>query len=141
MNARDIMTFNPVCCTPDTKLKEVAEMMLEFDCGEIPVVDNEKSLRPVGVITDRDIVCRAIAVGKNPLVMTAKECMTQPCISVSPETSIEECCAILEKNQIRRVPVVDDQGSCCGIVAQADLATHNLKEEVSEVLEEVSQRW
>ena len=66
-----------------------------------------------------------------------KEIMTQPCIMTTPETSIEDCCHKLEEYQIRRIPVVDDQGACCGVIAQADIALH-LKEKTAEVLEEVS---
>jgi CBS domain-containing protein len=138
MRIKDIMTFNPVCCTPETNLRDVARMMLDCDCGEIPVVDNPTDLRPLGVITDRDIVCRSLALGKNPLELTAGDCMTKPCIAVNPETSVEECCRLLEEKQIRRLPVVDEEG-CCGIVALADIAAHRLRDQVAEVLEEVSQ--
>jgi len=138
MRIKDIMTFNPVCCTMDTNLRDVARMMLDCDCGEIPVVDNPTDLRPLGVITDRDIVCRVIALGKNPMDFTAGSCMTKPCIAVNPETTVEECCRLLEEKQIRRLPVVDDQG-CCGIVALADIASHRLRDQVAEVVEEVSQ--
>ncbi len=138
MRIRDIMTNDPVCCTPETNLSDVARMMLDYDCGEIPVVDSATNLRPVGVITDRDIVCRTIALGKNALQMTAKDCMSQPCIAVSPDATIEECCQLLEEKQIRRLPVVDSQG-CCGIVALADIAAHKLRAHVAEVIEEVSQ--
>jgi CBS domain-containing protein len=138
MRIKDIMTYDPACCTPQTSLKDVARMMLDCDCGEIPVVDNATNLRPIGVITDRDIVCRSIALGKDPLQMTAEDCMSAPCVAVSPDTTIEECCRILEEKQIRRVPVVDDQG-CCGIVALADIAAHRLRDQLAEVMEEVSQ--
>ena len=58
MQVRELMTTNPACCTPDTPIQEVARMMMRCDCGEIPVVDNRQSMRPIGVITDRDIVLR-----------------------------------------------------------------------------------
>ncbi len=139
MKVKDIMTRDPYCCISGTTLQFVARMMLDCDCGEIPVVNNEVELKPIGVITDRDIVCRAVAQGKNPLDMTAGECMTQPCITVKPETIIEECCKILEEKKIRRIPVVDEKGCCCGIVSQADIATHHLTNQIAEILEEVSQ--
>ena len=137
MKVKEIMTTNPTCCTADTTLKEVAKMMLDHDCGEIPVVDNKN--RPIGVITDRDIVCRVLAKGENPLQKRTGDCMSKPCVTVTPETSMEDCCGLLQEKQIRRVPVVDDRGSCCGIVSQADIATHNLKEELVETVEMVSQ--
>ena len=138
MKVKDIMTSDPACCTPDTGLKDVARMMVENDCGEIPIVESEESQRPIGVITDRDIACRAVARGLNPLDLTAKDCMTSPCVTVTPETSVEECCQTMEEHQIRRVPVVDASGACCGIVAQADIARNASKRDTAEVVKEVS---
>ena len=139
MQVKDIMTPDPACCTPDSTLQRVAEMMVENDCGEIPVVDNMASMRPVGVVTDRDITCRTVAKGLNPLAMTVADCMTTPCVTVTPDASLDECCRVLEENQIRRVPVVDADGACCGIVALADIAKHAAKRETAEVVKEVSE--
>jgi CBS domain-containing protein len=138
MQVKEIMTADPACCTPETGLQEVAQMMIDHDCGEVPVVGNKQSKKPVGVITDRDIVCRAIAKGLNPLELKVADCMTQPSITVPLDMSLEECCTILEENQIRRVPVVDAGGSCCGIVALADIALNAKKSAAAEVLKEVS---
>ncbi|MFL6208728.1 MAG: CBS domain-containing protein [Pyrinomonadaceae bacterium] len=138
MQVKDFMTADPTCCTPDTTLQRVAEMMVEHDCGEIPVVENVASMLPVGVITDRDITCRTVAKGINPLTMTVADCMTTPCVTVMPDTPLAECCRILEENQIRRVPVVDAGGACCGIVALADIAQHAKRRETAEVVKEVS---
>jgi CBS domain-containing protein len=137
MQVKEIMTADPACCTSETTLQEVAGMMVEHDCGEIPVVENSK--RPIGVITDRDIVCRTVAQGINPLDLTVSDCMTTPCIAVTPEMSVEECCRILEDNKIRRVPVVDASGRCCGIVALADIALHAKSNATVEVVQEVSE--
>jgi CBS domain-containing protein len=139
MQVKDVMTPDPACCTPDTTLRRVAELMVEHDCGEIPVVEDMASMKPVGVVTDRDITCRAVAKGLNPLTLTASDCMTTPCVSVTPDTSLDECCRVLEENRIRRVPVVDGGGACCGIVALADIARHARKRETAEVVREVSE--
>jgi CBS domain-containing protein len=139
MQVKEIMTADPACCTSETGLQEVAQMMIDHDCGEVPVVENKQRLKPVGVITDRDIVCRTIAKGLNPLEMKVADCMSKPCITVTPDMSLEECCKILEENQIRRVPVVDADGSCCGIVALADIALHAKKSATAEVVKEVSE--
>jgi CBS domain-containing protein len=114
-------------------------MMVENDCGEIPVVESMANMLPIGVITDRDITCRTVAVGLNPLVMTVSDCMTTPCITVMPDTSLDDCCHIMEENLIRRVVVVDSSGACCGIVALADIARHAAKRETAEVVKEVSE--
>ena len=139
MEVKDVMTPDPACCMPDTVLQRVAELMVENDCGEIPVVENMANMRPVGVITDRDIVCRTVAKGLNPLSLTASDCLTTPAVTVTPETPLDECCRVLEENQIRRVPVVDASGACCGIVALADIAKHAAKSETAEVVKEVSE--
>jgi len=140
MQIQEIMTKDPRCCTQDTSLREVARMMVEFDCGEIPVVDNQQNFKPVGVVTDRDIVCRAVAEGRDPLELVARDCMTSPAVSVPPETTVEDCCRLMEQCQVRRVLVVDQSGRCCGIVAQADLARQLPTPQVAEVVREVSQR-
>lgn len=138
MRVKDIMTKNPALCTPDTSLREVARAMCEHNCGEIPVVDDKKTMKPIGVITDRDITCRSIAAGKNPLELKVGDCMTVPAVTVTPEMEVEECCVILAQEQIRRVPVVDKNGRCCGIVSQADIARQCGPAETGEVVREVS---
>jgi CBS domain-containing protein len=131
------MTRNPACCAADSPLQEAARLMVEHDCGEIPVLDFAD--RPIGVITDRDIVCRAIALGKNPLDLTVGDCMTSPCVTVPEDMSLSDCCDVLEQNQIRRVPVIDESGRCCGIVSQADVALASTKRTAAELVRAVSQ--
>jgi CBS domain-containing protein len=113
-------------------------MMVDCNCGEIPVVDSHNSMRPIGAITDRDITCRTVAKGLNPLAMTARDCMSTPCVTVSEGASLEECCQLMEENLIRRLPVVDSSGRCVGIIAQADIATR-VNQVAAEVLRQVSQ--
>lgn len=138
MQVSEIMTENPAVCTPDTRLQEVARLMVESDCGCIPVVESEENMKPVGVITDRDIACRTVAEGKNPLEMTVSDCMSSPCATVPREASVEDCCRMMEEKQVRRVPVVDERGGCCGIVAQADIAESATPQQTVEVVKGVS---
>lgn len=119
---KDIMTKNPICCLTSTNLKVVARLMLQYDCGEIPVLFSVDRPKIVGVITDRDIVCRTIAHGFNPLKMTAKEAMSSPVIIVKREMKIDDCCTLMEEEQLRRIPVVDDEENCCGIVTLSDIS-------------------
>jgi CBS domain-containing protein len=135
MKIQEIMTPNPACCGPETNVGEVARLMVDHDCGEIPVVRDGK---PIGVITDRDIAARAVAVGRNPLEMKASDLMSSPVITVSPSTDVDECCETMEEHRIRRVPVVDERGSCCGMVSQADIAKHASARKTAEVVKEVS---
>ena len=134
--AKDVMTPEPRCCSSETPLNEVANLMVEADCGEIPVVDGSNRL--IGVVTDRDIVCRVVAKGKDPSTCTAQDAMTQPVVAVLANTTLDEIVAVMEENRIRRVPVVDAQGCCCGIVAQADVAMVARESEVGEMVREVS---
>jgi CBS domain-containing protein len=136
MQVREVMTSDPVSCSADTTLREAATLMVDNDCGEIPVLDSRQY--PIGVVTDRDIACRAVAEGRSPDT-AVREIMSSPVITTTPESSLEDCCAALEDNQIRRVPVVDANGRCCGIVAQADIALHASPKEIAEVLRDVSQ--
>jgi CBS domain-containing protein len=139
MKVKEVMTADPACCISETALQEVAQMMIDHDCGEIPVVESKETKLPIGVITDRDIVCRTIARGLNPLDLTVADCMTKPCVTVTPDMSVEECSRIMEENKIRRVPVVDAGGCCCGIVALADIALRAQKGVTAEVVKEVSE--
>jgi CBS domain-containing protein len=138
MKVSEVMTKDPACCTPETGLKEVARLMVEHDCGEIPVVDGQRTMRPVGVVTDRDIVVRCVAEGKNPLEAEAGDVMSSPVVTVTPDMTLEEVADLMEEHQLRRVPVVDEAGAVCGIVAQADIAHHASAREVAEVVREVS---
>jgi CBS domain-containing protein len=110
--------------------------MVQNDCGEIPVVDT--SDQPIGVITDRDIVCRVVAEGKNPTGYTVAQYMSQPVVTVRADASLDEVVSTMEKYQIRRVPVTDERGCCAGIIAQADVALTGSEHDVSELVREVS---
>lgn len=136
MKVKDVMSKNAACCGSDTPLQDVAAMMVECDCGEIPVADARGHL--LGVVTDRDIVCRTVAQGRNPLDLTAGDAMTSPAITVEPDLTVKDCCDVLERNQIRRVPVVDAAGSCIGIVSLADIAREASGRKTAEVVKEVS---
>jgi CBS domain-containing protein len=131
-----VMTRDPVTCFVNTPLPEVAALMLAHDCGQIPVVDAEG--KPLGVVTDRDIVVRVVANGGNPATATAADAMTSPARTVAIDTDLDECLHMMEGAQIRRVPVVDARGRLAGIVATADLALAGKRKAIAEVMEEVS---
>jgi CBS domain-containing protein len=134
--ARDVMTPDPVCCSPRTTLDQVAQLMVDNNCGEIPIVDG--SDRPIGVVTDRDIVCRVVAEGEHPSAHTAESCMSTSVVTVRADAPLDEVISIMEDHQIRRVPVVDDGGSCAGIIAQADIAAVGPPSTTAELLWELS---
>ena len=138
MKVKDIMSTNVDSCTPETRLPEVARKMVDCDCGAIPVVDPQ-TRRPIGVVTDRDIVCRLVAQGRNPLELSARDCMTTPAVTVTPETSLDDGLDLMENHKIRRVAVVDQSGAICGIVSQADVAQHASKGDTAKVVRKVSE--
>jgi CBS domain-containing protein len=138
MKLKDAMTDNPICCTRNTPLEEVARMMLENDCGAIPVVEDQEKWKPIGIVTDRDMVTRAVADGKNPLDLVAGDIMTSHPVTVQGENDLEDAIRLMEKHRVRRILVVDRSGGCVGIVSQADIARHAPEREIGEVVEELS---
>ena len=133
--ARDVMTEKPGCCTPDTLLEQVAKLMVQHDCGEIPVVDSAD--RVVGVITDRDIVCRVVASGKNPLTTRAEACMSQLVVTVPMDASLEEVLTTMEKHQIGGM-AGRYRRAVCRTLSQSDLAWAGDEHDVAELVREVS---
>lgn len=138
MRIEEVMTRTPACCTPDTELQEIAQMMVEYDCGQIPLVQSTSDPKVLGVVTDRDIVSRLVAQGRNPLDLRADACMSQPVITVRIDDSVDECIRVMEVHRIRRVPVVDGEGVMRGIVSQADIAQHVSHASTGELVKEVS---
>lgn len=132
MKVATVMTKNPVVAAPSTYLSEVARKMLDNDVGEIPVVHDGK---PIGVVTDRDIVVRLVAHGQDPKQVRAQDCMTSPALTIEQNANLKECAELMARERVRRVPVVDAGGILCGIVALADLErrtdTRSMKAEVS----------
>ena len=117
MRIRQVMTQSPACCAPDTKLFAVAKMMVEHDCGEIPVCAEGEV---IGVVTDRDIACRAVARGMNPLDTPVRAVMTSEPYTISENAALTDAVALMEEHRVRRLPVTRD-AHLIGIVSQADL--------------------
>lgn len=138
MLVQDIMAKSPAVATPETPIVEIAKMMVEHDCGAIPVVTSQDSPKPVGIITDRDIVVRILAAEKKAMESMAKDAMTEGVATVGPNMTLEAAALIMQEHQIRRVPVVDEAGNVIGIVAQADIAL-NSPREAGEMVAEVSE--
>ncbi len=144
MRAQDLMTMSPVCVTPDEELRKVAQLMAEKDCGCIPVVDSSDNRHVIGVVTDRDIAIRAVAEGKGPSTK-ARDIMTADPRCCLPDDELRAVEHVMAEQQVRRVVIVDDDGSCVGIVAQADLARATEKapdvteRDVARVVERISQ--
>ncbi|GAB2516538.1 CBS domain-containing protein [Lysobacter humi (ex Lee et al. 2017)] len=137
MDIRSVMTPDPATCQAQTPIREIARLMLENDCGLVPVID--ASGKPVGTVTDRDIALRVVAEGRDPQQCTASEVMTSPVTTVSLESGLAETTDLMESEQIRRILVVDREGRLCGIVAQADVALSGRDRRTADLVEKVSQ--
>ncbi len=134
MLVKDIMTTRPTCCTPETRLDVVAKMMLNHDCGAIPVCDGD---RLAGMITDRDIVVRAVAKGMTPVAIAAADIMSRPVYTVREDETAEAALATMQKRRVRRLAVVDDMGALAGILAEADIARNLPDLEVAAALRNI----
>ncbi len=140
MKASDIMTSSPCCCSPNDSLQDVARTMRDNDCGAIPVVENGCV---VGIVTDRDLAVRALADGKSADAKVG-DVITRDVCCCGADDDVREVEKIMADNQVRRVPIVDADGCCVGIVAQADLARAALngarisEHEIAIVVENIS---
>jgi CBS domain-containing protein len=121
MSVQSIMTPNPACCTPSTSLQDVAKMMIDNDCGQIPVVAGDGSNRPIGVVTDRDIVVRVVADGTDPSTAKVRDAATMNPVTLTVDQSVDDAIRVMREQDIRRIPVVQDNRPA-GIVSLGDLA-------------------
>ena len=132
---REIMTGNVKTANREMSLQETAVLMRDGDMGAMPVIENNKL---VGIVTDRDIVVRAIAEGKNAETKIG-EVMTTEIFSVKPDDFVFEAIRLMGDKQVRRIPVVSETGELAGIIAMADIALEMEDErEIAETLEEIS---
>jgi CBS-domain-containing membrane protein len=115
------MTRNPECATERDSIRKAAQMMVDRDCGAIPVVSEDR--KAVGIITDRDIVVRVIAQGRELESATVRDAMSNDLKCVRENDSIDKVRQVMGSSQVRRVPVLDDNEKIAGIIALADLAT------------------
>ncbi len=138
MKIETIMTRQPTCCSPADTVQAVAQMMQKLDVGAIPVVSDAASRRLVGIITDRDLCVSAMAQGKDPRSTPIADYFTKQVITCFPDDTLESCEQKMKQNKIRRIPVVDRQNSCVGIVVQADLARVESPENFQALVAEIS---
>jgi CBS domain-containing protein len=141
MKARELMTADPTCCTPEDTIQQVAQLMRDHNCGCIPVVEDARSKRLVGVVTDRDIAIRCTAEGKGPQTRV-KDALSPNAKSCGPDDDVDAVERIMTGEQVRRVPVVDQRGCCVGMIAQADLALNHRaasESDVGKLVERISE--
>ena len=139
MKAHDIMTRNPRVVTPETTVREAARLMETENVGMIPVVRSEGSKSVVGIVTDRDIAIRHVAAGHN-----SSDCPVSEAMSSNPKTckttdSVDDVMKVMGKEQVRRIPIVDERGDLVGIVAQADIAREANDKKAERTIEKISE--
>jgi CBS domain-containing protein len=136
MKIKDVMTTSVECVRPETTLQEAAAKMKSLNVGSLPVCEGD---RPIGIVTDRDIVVRAIAEGRDPRTTRVPEAMTAEVVSVSETADVKEAARLMKDRQIRRIVVVDPNKRVVGIVSLGDIAVDTHDDKMSgDVLEKVS---
>jgi CBS domain-containing protein len=135
MKVRDLMTKEPATVGPDATLGEVATLMKQEDCGSIPVVEDS---RLVGIVTDRDLVIRSIAAGRDPKTQRVSEVMSADPITVGPDDDISAAEKVMSDRQVRRLPVVE-KGKLVGILVTAQVARSENERKTGATLKEISE--
>lgn len=135
MKVRDLMTSDVTCCQPTDTLQKAAQSMASLNVGSIPVCQNNKV---IGIITDRDICCKAVAAGKSHTT-PVRDCMSQKVVTCTPDTDAHEAADLMATHQIRRLPVCDASGNIVGILSIGDLATVDIHiNEAGDALSKIS---
>ena len=132
---RDVMTSNPAAAEPSTTVVEAAKVMAAEDVGPIPIVEGD---RLVGVVTDRDLVVRVLAEGRDPSSTTIGEIASSDLVTVQPDADLSEAVELMSRRQVRRLMVVEN-GRLVGIVAQADVARAADEEQTGAIVQDISQ--
>jgi CBS domain-containing protein len=132
---REVMTDRPRCVTLETPISEVAQLMESEDIGSLPVLEGDQL---AGMITDRDIVVRAIAQGKDPRGMPVREVASRELVTVYADDDLSNALEKMASQQVRRLPVVDEENRLVGVLAQADVALEVKEKAVGEMVEEIS---
>ena len=134
-SVRDAMTASVSSVGPSQSLADAAQLMKGEDVGSVPVVEEG---RLAGIVTDRDIVTRAVAEQRDPQAVTVEEIASQELVTIEPEQDLDEALALMARHKVRRLPVLEE-GRLVGMLAQADVALEAKEEKVGEMVEQISQ--
>ena len=132
---REVMTSNPCTIDADKSVAYAAKMLRDEDVGVAPIVEGD---RLVGVLTDRDIAVRVVAEGRDPVQVKAREVASGDLVTLDPDQDLDEALRLMARHQVRRLPVVEEDGRVVGIVAQADVAHEADERKTGEVVEKIS---
>jgi CBS domain-containing protein len=135
----DVMTANPVCCTPDDSVVRIAKLMKTEDVGSIPICDDRHGKRLVGIVTDRDLAIQVVGAGKDPNSVKARDVMTRDPFACRPDDDLQFAVTAMEKHQVRRIAITGGNGELLGIIAQADVAIRSdERDKTAQLIEHVS---
>ena len=138
MLVKEIMSRDLIWCAPADTAQDAAKLMKGHGIGALPVLSGGASKTLEGIVTDRDLCCTIVAEAQLAEATRVADVMTRRPVTCAPENTIEDCEKLMQKHQIRRVPVIDPQGHCVGIVAQADIALHAPAGAVATTLAQIS---
>ena len=140
MKCAEIMTLNPKMCVPDDDVYTAVAIMWDYDCGSVLVVNDIESRKLVGIITDRDIAMYVVRHAfSHPAQVKVASCMSSPAVACHPEDLLETAVELMTENRIRRIPVIDENDACVGIISQADLVSRaSSMESIIAVLQQIS---
>jgi CBS domain-containing protein len=133
---KDVMSSDPCTIDADKSVAYAAKMMRDEDVGLAPIVEGDTL---IGMLTDRDIAIRVVAEGKDPDQVTVREVASKQVVTVDPQQDLDEALRIMAKHQVRRLPVVEEDGRLVGVVAQADVAREGDDKETGQLVQEISQ--
>ena len=140
MKCNEVMTKNPVCCSPNDSVVKAAQLMKRSDIGSIPIIETEETKKLVGILTDRDLALKVVAEGRNPQSIKVEEVMTHTVITCRTDDDLQNALEIMAEYQLRRIPVVDSDNRIIGIIAQADVATRlDQPEKTAAMVKDISQ--
>jgi CBS domain-containing protein len=134
-NVSEVMTANPRTVGSSTSVLEAARLMKSEDVGSLPILEDE---RLIGVVTDRDITIRVAAEGKDPQSTTVGEIASRDVVTIDSKQSLDEAARLMAQNQVRRLPVVEEDGKLVGIVAQADVAQEGKDSLTGDLVQQIS---
>jgi CBS domain-containing protein len=134
-SVRDAMTTNPSTIDADQDVAAAAKLMKEQDVGVAPIVEGGQLF---GVLTDRDITVKVVAEGKDPQSTKVRDIASKDVITIDPQQDLDEALRMMAQHQVRRLPVVEEDGKIVGILAQADVALQAEEAKTGEVVEEIS---
>ena len=135
-NVRDAMTSNPRSIELSTMVADAASLMKSEDVGSLPIVEGDQL---VGMVTDRDIVIRVVAEGKDLQATTVGEIASRDHVTVDPEQDLDDALRLMAQHQVRRLPVAEEDGRLVGILAQADIAREGKDAQTGQVVQEISE--